>query len=135
MSNININDLLPKDVYKNQRLQAQMLSRKWAKTGLLEGLSGPEKGNMAQLLENQARQLVTEANQTGIVAGSEEWAGIALPLIRRIFAEVSAKEFVSVQPMNMPSGLVFWLDIKYGTGQPGFNTNSGKDLQIGRAHV
>jgi len=124
-----LSDLLPKDTYMNQRKQAQMLTRKWEKTGLLEGLKGPEKGNMAQLLENQARQLVTEANQTGTVAGSEEWAGIALPLIRRIFAEVSAKDFVSVQPMNMPSGLVFWLDIKYGTGQPGFNTNSGKDSQ------
>lgn len=126
---LRINDLLPKDQYMNQRKQAQMLTRKWEQTGLLEGLKGPEKGNMAQLLENQARQLVTEANQTGTVAGSEEWAGIALPLIRRIFAEISAKDFVSVQPMNMPSGLVFWLDIKYGTGQPGFNTNSGKDLQ------
>jgi hypothetical protein len=126
---MNISDLLPKDAYKNQRDQAKMLTRKWEKTGLLEGLRGPDKGNMAQLLENQARQLVTEANQTGTVAGSEEWSGIALPLIRRIFAEVSAKDFVSVQPMNMPSGLVFWLDVKYGTGQPGFNTNSGKDSQ------
>lgn len=126
---LRLNDLLPKDTYMNQRRQAQMLTTKWERTGLLEGLQGPEKGNMAQLLENQARQLVTEANQTGIVAGSEEWAGIALPLIRRIFAEISAKEFVSVQPMNMPSGLVFWLDVKYGTGQPGFNTAAGKDSQ------
>lgn len=126
---LNIRDLLPKDLYMNQRKAAQMLTRKWERTGLLEGLKGPEKGNMAQLLENQARELVTEANQTGTVAGSEEWAGIALPLIRRIFAEISAKEFVSVQPMNLPSGLVFWLDIKYSTGQPGFNTGTGKDFQ------
>lgn len=129
MAQMNLSDLLPRDAYMNQRKKAQMLSRKWERTGLLEGLSGHEKGNMAQLLENQARQLVTEANQTGTVAGSEEWAGIALPLIRRIFAEISAKDFVSVQPMNMPSGLVFWLDIKYGTGQPGFNTGTGKDRQ------
>lgn len=129
MPQLNIGDLLPKDAYQNQRKQAQMLTRKWERTGLLEGLRGPEKGNMAQLLENQARQLVTEANQTGTVAGSEEWSGIALPLIRRIFAEISAKDFVSVQPMNMPSGLVFWLDVKYGTGQPGFNTAAGKDSQ------
>lgn len=126
---MSIANLLPKDTYRNQRLAALELTKKWQKTGLLEGLRGAEKGNMAQLLENQARQLVTEANQTGTVAGSEEWSGIALPLVRRIFAEISAKDFVSVQPMNMPSGLVFWLDIKYGTGQPGFNTNSGKDLQ------
>lgn len=126
---MNLADLLPKDAYMNQRNAAIALTKKWQKTGLLEGLKGPEKGNMAQLLENQARQLVTEANQTGTIAGSEEWAGIALPLIRRVFAEISAKEFVSVQPMNLPSGLVFWLDIKYGTGQPGFNNNSGKDSQ------
>jgi hypothetical protein len=31
--------------------------------------------------------------------------------------------------MNLPSGLVFWLDIKYGTGQAGFTTGSGKDSQ------
>lgn len=124
-----LDSFLPKNEYANQRKKAQMLARKWEKTGLLEGLSGANRGNMAQLLENQARQLVTEANQTGTVQGSEEWAGIALPLIRRIFAEISSKEFLSVQPMNMPSGLVFWLDFKYGTGQPGFNTNSGKDSQ------
>lgn len=129
MSQLNIGDLLPKDAYMNQRNAARALVKKWERTGLLEGLNGANKGNMAQLLENQARQLVTEANQTGTVAGSEEWSGIALPLIRRIFAEISAKDFVSVQPMNMPSGLVFWLDVKYGTGQPGFNTNSGKESQ------
>lgn len=126
---IDISQLLPKDQYLVQREQAKSLVKKWERTGLLEGLRGPQKGNMAQLLENQARQLVTEANQTGTVAGSEEWAGIALPLIRRVFAEISAKEFLSTQPMNMPSGLVFWLDIKYGTGQPGFNTSAGKDSQ------
>ncbi len=129
MAQPNLASLLPKDTYVNQRKAAQMLTRKWERTGLLEGLKDHERGNMAQLLENQARQLVTEANQTGTVAGSEEWSGIALPLIRRIFAEISAKDFVSVQPMNMPSGLVFWLDVKYGTGQPGFNTAAGKDSQ------
>lgn len=126
---MDINSLLPKDMYLNQRKNAQVLTKKWERTGLLEGLEGPNKGNMAQLLENQAIQLLKEANQTGTVQGSEEWAGIALPLVRRIFADISAKEFVSVQPMNLPSGLVFWLDFKYGNGQPGFNTNSGKDSQ------
>jgi hypothetical protein len=79
---------------------------------------------MAQLLENQARQLVKEASATGTAEGSEEWAGVALPLVRRIFAEFAAKEFVSVQPMNLPSGLVFYLDFKYGTARPGFNQDT-----------
>jgi len=47
-----------------------------------------------------------------------------LPLVRRIFGEVASKEFVSIQPMNLPSGLVFYIDFKYGSGnQPGFTQN------------
>jgi hypothetical protein len=108
-----------------QRNQAKVLASKWEKTGLLEGLKGEtEKAGMAQLLENQARQLVKEASSTGVAAGSEEWAGVALPLVRRIFAEFAAKEFVSVQPMNLPSGLIFYLDFKYGTAQPGFDNDN-----------
>jgi hypothetical protein len=108
-----------------QRNQAKALVNKWEKTGLLEGLRGEtERAGMSQLLENQARQLVKEASATGTAAGSEEWAGVALPLVRRIFAEFAAKEFVSVQPMNLPSGLIFYLDFKYGTKQPGFDDDN-----------
>ena len=108
-----------------QRNNAKLAVSKWEKTGLLEGLkSETEKAGMAQLLENQARQLVKEATSTGTTAGSEEWAGVALPLVRRIFAEFAAKEFVSVQPMNLPSGLIFYLDFKYGTAQAGFDADN-----------
>jgi hypothetical protein len=108
-----------------QRNQAKALASKWEKTGLLEGLkSETERAGMAQLLENQARQLVKESSATGTSAGSEEWAGVALPLVRRIFAEFAAKEFVSVQPMNLPSGLIFYLDFKYGTAAPGFDDDN-----------
>jgi len=109
----------------NQAFAAKPLVQKWQRTGLLEGLrSETEMAGMAQLLQNQAKQLVKEASQTGTAEGSEEWAGIALPLVRRIFAEFAAKEFVSVQPMNLPSGLVFYLDFKYGTNRPGFNQDT-----------
>jgi hypothetical protein len=111
----------------SQRSAATGLVSKWERTGLLEGLKGEtEKAGMAQLLENQARQLVRESSQTGTAEGSEEWAGVALPLVRRIFAEFAAKEFVSVQPMNLPSGLIFYLDFKYGTSQPGFDDDNAE---------
>lgn len=113
----------------NQQREVLALMARWRPTGLLEGLSDKDKGTMAVLLENQAKQLVTEANRTGTADNSEEWAGIALPLVRRVFSEISSKEFVSVQPMTLPAGLVFYLDFKYGTGQPGFNTGAGKDSQ------
>jgi hypothetical protein len=110
--------------YKVVMDDAKKLSQKWSKSGLLEGIkSESDRNTMAVLLENQAKQLVTEASNTGGTASqsgggynSENWAGVALPLVRRVFGEIAAKEFVSVQPMNLPSGLVFYLDFKYGTG-------------------
>ena len=75
----------------SQRNAVKAHVSKWERTGLLEGLtSETEKAGMATLLENQARQLVKESNATGTAAGSEEWAGVALPLVRRIFAEFAA---------------------------------------------
>ena len=104
-----------------QRQETRGLVKKWESTGLLEGLNEEQKvQGMAVLLENQARQLIDEASSTGTSANSEEWSGVALPLVRKIFGELAAQEFVSVQPMNLPSGLIFYLDFKYGTAQPGF---------------
>ena len=101
---MNINSLLPTDAQANQNAAAIQLEKKWEKTGLLEGLNNEvERKGMAVLLENQAKQLVTEASATGTSANSEEWSGVALPLVRRIFAEIAAKDFVSVQPMNLRS--------------------------------
>lgn len=93
------------------------LVKKWERTGLLEGLKNEnERGSMAVMLENQARQLVTESNKTNPSgANGEQWNGVALPLVRKVFGEISAKEFVSVQPMNLPSGLIFYMDFKYGS--------------------
>ena len=112
----NISNLLKdsKASFNQQKQETAKYVSKWEKTGLLEGLKGEyDKHNTAILLENQAKQLISEANKTSTNAGAEDWNGVALPLVRRIFAEISAKEFVSVQPMNLPSGLVFWLDFKY----------------------
>ena len=120
---MNINSLLPTNTAAKAKAVTGGLVKKWERTGLLEGMTHEyEKSGMAVLLENQAKQLVSEANQTGTSANSEEWSGVALPLVRRIFAEIAAKDFVSVQPMNLPSGLVFFLDFKYGTNQPGFTS-------------
>ena len=121
-----INQLLESsNSYKSMQADSARLADKWGKSGLLEGIdSEKEKGNMAMILENQAKQIVAEANTTGtggtFTAGDgEQWAGVALPLVRKVFAQIVAKDFVSVQPMNLPSGLVFYLDFKYGTSVQG----------------
>lgn len=111
--------------YKQFLNETKELVGKWNPTGLLAGLDTEHEVNgMAIMLENQSRQLVTESTKTG-GDNAEQWAGVALPLVRRIFGEIAAKEFVSVQPMNLPAGLVFYLDFKYGTAnQPKFPLNS-----------
>jgi hypothetical protein len=107
--------------YRQRLEETRGLINKWEPTGLLEGIDEEQRVHgMACLLENQARQLIDEASSTGTASNSEEWSGVALPLVRKIFGELAAQEFVSVQPMNLPSGLIFYLDFKYGTGQPGF---------------
>ena len=109
--------------------QTRGLKGKWERTGLLEGVgSETNKHGMAVMLENQAKQLLDEATRTGTSGGSEEWAGVALPLVRRIFGSIAAKEFVSVQPMNLPSGLIFYMDFKYGTNAAGNPDFSGSSL-------
>ena len=108
------NSLLNESAGFNKKMseESKGLVSKWEKTGLLEGIESDfERSSIATLLENQARELVKEASSTGTSANSEEWAGVALPLVRRIFSEIAAKEFVSVQPMNLPSGLVFYLSL------------------------
>jgi len=123
---MNVEQLLESsNQFKQVSDDAKRLSDKWVKSGLLEGISGKTEANtMAMLLENQAKQLITEGNVTGGTTSmsggsynSENWAGVALPLVRRVFGQIAAKEFVSVQPMNLPSGLVFYLDFKYGTNK------------------
>ena len=120
--------------YQRQLDETRNLVHKWNRTGLLEGIDQEyDKHGMSVLLENQARQLIDENSKAGTSSNSEEWSGVALPLVRRIFAEIAAKDFVSVQPMNLPSGLVFFLDFKYGTSQPGFAVDTGQN-QTGTVH-
>ena len=115
--------------WRSLQSDAAKLANKWEKTGLLEGLGEDvNKNNMALMLENQAKQLVVETSQTGVGSSftsgtsGENWAGIALPLVRKVFGQIAAKEFVSVQPMNLPSGLVFFLDFQYGTTKNPFTS-------------
>jgi hypothetical protein len=103
---------------------------KWSQTGLLEGLSDDrQKHNMARLLENQAKELLREASTlaTGDVQG---FAAVAFPIVRRVFAGLIANELVSVQPMSLPSGLIFFLDFRFS---PDAGGGSGTFPRMGNA--
>jgi hypothetical protein len=100
-------------VNRNMEREGAALLNKWTQTGLLEGLDASQQQNMAVLLENQAKSLLKEANQmTG--NSVEGFAAVAFPIVRRVFAGLIANDLVSVQPMSLPSGLIFFLDFTFG---------------------
>ncbi len=100
--------------------EAKRLMGKWEKTGLLEGLTGSTRSTMARLLENQAAQMLTESSSVADVQGFQN---VAFPIVRRVFGGLIANELVSVQPMSLPSGLLFYLDYRYDSVKAGNKAN------------
>jgi hypothetical protein len=100
-------------VNRDMRAEGHALLSKWERTGLLEGLNTDrKKDSMARLLENQAKELLRE--QSTLAAGDVEgFAAVAFPIVRRVFAGLIANDLVSVQPMSLPSGLIFFLDFQF----------------------
>jgi hypothetical protein len=109
------------------------LINKWEQTGLLEGISDDNKKNgMARLLENQAKELLRESSS---MAGGdvEGFAAVAFPLVRRVFGSLIANDLVSVQPMSLPSGLIFFLDFTFSTEIGGGADGSADNPRLGYA--
>ncbi len=108
-------------VNRDMQAEGSALLAKWEKTGLLEGLNdGRQRSSMARLLENQAKELLRE-NSSMAAGDVEGFAAVAFPIVRRVFAGLIANELVSVQPMSLPSGLIFFLDFLFSPdlGGPG----------------
>jgi len=100
------------------------LLEKWERTGLLEGITNDsERNGMARLLENQAKELLREAS-TMAAGDVEGFASVAFPLVRRVFGGLIANDLVSVQPMSLPSGLIFFLDFTFQAAKLGEETDS-----------
>ena len=132
--------------------QNRHLVEKWTRTGLLRGLEGTGRENMARMLENQASQMLKEASDLGSGTASASdirgFTNIAFPIVRRVFGGLVANELVSIQPMSLPSGLLFYLDYTYGStqgngaaggayeaGQSIYNNPKGRGVQSGSLGV
>ena len=115
-------------VNRDMRAEGHALLEKWERTGLLEGLdSDRQKGSMARLLENQAKELLRESSSMS--AGDVEgFAAVAFPIVRRVFAGLIANDLVSVQPMSLPSGLIFFLDFVFS---PNLGSAGSEDSRFG----
>lgn len=110
---------------RNMLVEAQRLVHKWKRSGLLEGLNEQHAANMARLLENQAAELLREASSTADIVGFQN---VAFPIVRRVFGGLIANELVSVQPMSLPAGLLFYLDYRFDTVKAG---NQANDFAVG----
>lgn len=141
---MNISQLLESSrTHEDKSKVLESLKDKWAATGLLEGpiMEGVHgdinKGNMALMLESQNKQILLETQNTTqgganfVTGNGEQWAGIALPMVRKVFGDISAKEFFSTQPISMPTGLIFFLDFKYANQQPFIGAGANSRFNVG----
>jgi hypothetical protein len=106
--------------FESKRKKVKRLVEKWEKTGFLKGVPNKRKGNLAQLLENEAlalKKLLQEQTYTSDIAG---FTKVAFPIVRRVFANLLANEIVSVQPIDHPSGAIFYFDFTYNINKPGY---------------
>lgn len=96
-------------VLKNLSEQRKEIIKNWEQSGLLEHLNGQKKSNIAQLLENQASHML---NEVTLDSHAGRFDTVAFPMVRRIFSRLLANEIVSVQPLALPSGLLFFMDAR-----------------------
>ena len=118
---------------KNLSEQRKEIIKNWEQSGLLEGLQGQKKSNIAQLLESQASHML---NEVTLDSSAGRFDTVAFPMVRRIFSRLLANEIVSVQPLALPSGLLFYMDARVSSSKvnplntangqqgPGFETSS-----------
>lgn len=125
MGNELIREMSRDVVEQNLLKEGKRIHAKWAKTGLLEGLDEKRGPIVARLMENQLKQFLKEASSTADIIGFQN---VAFPIIRRVFAGLIANELVSVQPMSLPSGLLFYMDYRYDTVKAG---NQADDFTAG----
>ena len=127
--NITMNQLTEGIRDRHLGAERNRLIEKWNRTGLLRGMNDYSRETMAQLLENQAAQVLREANvlgSSGADSGQVDgFSNIAFPIVRRVFGGLVANDLVSIQPMSLPSGLLFYLDYTYGSDVGGDTANDG----------
>lgn len=90
-----------------QEAQArQLINERWDNLGFTKGLNGYMKENMSLLFENQAKEMLKEANNA---ANSGQFQTVIFPLVRRVFSRLLANDIVSIQAMNLPIGKLFFI--------------------------
>lgn len=82
------------------------INERWSALGMVDGLKGIVKENIATLYENEAKALLSEATASD---NSGSFETVVFPIIRRVFSKLLANDIVSVQAMNLPIGKLFFM--------------------------
>jgi hypothetical protein len=121
---------------------SETLEKKWAP--VLEAQDAPKfkdnyrKSITAVLLENQEKALseeraqssfLAEGNEIGAGAGAiKTWDPVLISLVRRAMPNIVAYDIAGVQPMTMPTGLIFAMKSQYQKNVGGTITNANEAL-------
>ena len=89
-----------------QRKTRKLVTERWSKLGMTDGLNGILKENISTLYENEAKALLKEATDAN---NSGSFETVVFPIIRRVFSKLLANDIVSVQAMNLPVGKLFYM--------------------------
>ena len=89
-----------------QKRIRKMITERWEKLEMLDGLKGVVKENIAMINENEAKYLLREATDA---QNSGSFETVIFPIIRRVFGKLLANDIVSVQAMNLPVGKLFYI--------------------------
>jgi len=102
---------------------------------LLEGIrSDRMKADLALMLHNQQEyyRSLDETTRIASVGSYDRWA---FPIVRAIFPNLIANDLVSVQPMDGPTSLVFFLKFVYGVTKGRFAAGQDALLNPGTSYA
>lgn len=114
-----------------QKKIRKAINERWEALGMVDGLKGVVKENIATLYENEAAQLLREATASD---NSGSFETVVFPIIRRVFSKLLANDIVSVQAMNLPVGRLYFMLPVTSEREWDYLDNNGRiqDKSVGR---
>ena len=118
------------ELNEQKRLRKE-INERWSALGMVDGLKGVVKENIATLFENEAKSLLSEATASD---NSGSFETVVFPIIRRVFSKLLANDIVSVQAMNLPIGKLFFMIPVTSEREWEYLDNNGRvqDKSVGR---
>jgi len=97
-----------------QRTAASLAKGPWRKW--VENVPPEKAGIIAYLMENQ-KNWMSGLDEDTRLANIGSYEKFVFPMIKAVYANLVASELVSVQPMQSPTSLVFYKDVRAGTNK------------------